>query len=256
TNYMLPMMLDGSSVFLVGVRESEAQPYRYIRIPADADNSVAEFMKLRAALAEPPMVREAAMRFARKNASASMPAPMLEKAAQGALETFYRKGFNGIIEQVPEPEREKVLGFAVPMIQLTLTELRDVMRERSGLQPAKHEGAEGSQADQWIQMSLLALANLPDYPAPVFLTLKGFDQLEASVFQVARSPGKNTVYLGCLFLVIGVFSMFYIRDRRIWVWIKPHPQGSEMLAAMTSQRRTLDFNHEFDRFKEAFHRLA
>ncbi|AEC21396.1 cytochrome C-type biogenesis transmembrane protein [Pusillimonas sp. T7-7] len=256
TNYMLPMMLDGSSVFLVGVRDSEAQPYRYIRIPADADNSVVEFMKLRAALADPTLVREAATRFAQKNASGSMPAPMLEKAAQGALDTFYRKGFNGIIEQVPEPEREKVLGFAVPMIQLTLTELRDVMRERSGLQAVKHEGPEGVQADQWIQMSLLALANLPDYPAPVFLTLKGFEQVEASVFQVARSPGKNTVYLGCLFLIIGVFSMFYIRDRRIWVWIKPHANGSELLAAMTSQRRTLDFNHEFDRFKEAFNRLA
>jgi cytochrome c biogenesis protein len=105
-------------------------------------------------------------------------------------------------------------------------------------------------------MSLLALANLPDYPAPIFMSLKNFDHVEASVFQVARSPGKNTVYLGSLFLVIGVFSMFYIRDRRIWIWIKPEGNGSKLLAAMTSQRRTLDFNHEFDRFKEAFIRLT
>src|SRR3546814_17753999 len=53
TNYMLPIMLDGSQVFLAGVRETAAQPYRYIRIPADADHSVVEFMNLRAALAEP-----------------------------------------------------------------------------------------------------------------------------------------------------------------------------------------------------------
>jgi cytochrome c biogenesis protein len=50
--------------------------------------------------------------------------------------------------------------------------------------------------------------------------------------------------------------MFYIRDRRIWIWIRKRDGGSELLAAMTSQRRTLDFNHEFDRFKEAFKRLA
>lgn len=256
TNYMLPMMLDDSLVFLAGVRESEAVPYRYVRIPADADNSVAEFMNLRAAMADPVAVQQAAERFAQKNANETMQAPMLEKAVLGALDTFYRKGFNGIIEQVPEQDREKVLGFAVPMIQLSLAELRDVMRERSGQTAVKRQGQEGVQADQWIQMSLLALANLPDYPAPVFLTLKGFDQVEASVFQVARSPGKNTVYLGCLFLIIGVFSMFYIRDRRVWVWIKPHADGSELLAAMTSQRRTLDFNHEFDRFKEAFKRLS
>src|SRR5690606_23472710 len=164
--------------------------------------------------------------------------------------------FNGIIEKVPEQDREKVLGFAVPMIQLSLSELHDIVRAQAGKPPIDRQGAAAEEADKWMQMSLLALANLPDYPAPVFMALKGFEQVEASVFQVARSPGKNTVYLGCLFLVIGVFSMFYIRDRRIWVWIRPAGQGSDMLAAMTSQRRTLDFNHEFDRFKEAFKRLS
>src|SRR5690606_32654617 len=88
TNYMLPMMLDDSMVFLAGVRESEAQPYRYVRIPADADNSVTEFMNLRAALADPAAVQQAAARFAQKNATDTMPASMLEKAAIGALDTF------------------------------------------------------------------------------------------------------------------------------------------------------------------------
>src|SRR5690606_41590905 len=64
TNYMLPMMLDDSVVFLAGVRESEAQPYRYVRIPADADNSVTEFMNLRAAMADPGALQEATVRFA------------------------------------------------------------------------------------------------------------------------------------------------------------------------------------------------
>lgn len=257
TNYMLPMVLDGSSVFLAGVRNSAAEPYRYVRIPADADNSVVEFMKLRAALADPALVQQAAARFAQKNAGGAIQQPLLEKAAQGALETIYRAGFNGIIERVPEQDREKVLEFAVPMIQLSLTELRDIVRERSGLPAVNHEGGKGQEADRWVQMALLALANLPDYPAPVFMTLKGFDQVEASVFQVARSPGKNTVYLGSLFLVIGVFSMFYVRDRRIWIWVKKQDDGgSELLAAMTSQKRTLDFNHEFERFKEAFVRLT
>lgn len=256
TNYMLPVTLDGSLVFLAGVRENEGQPWRYVRLPADADNSVKEFMDLRAALAVPAMVHQAAVRFAQKNASTGIQQPLLEKAAQGALETFYRSGFDGIIEQVPEAQREQVLGFAVPMIQLTLTELRDIMREQTGRPAVQHDGEAGRDAEVWVQMALLGLANLPDYPAPVFLSLKSFEQVEASVFQVARTPGKNTVYLGSLFLIIGVFSMFYIRDRRIWVWIKPQGQGTELLAAMTSQRRTLDFNHEFDRFKEAFTRLS
>lgn len=256
TNYMLPVVLDGSPVFLAGMRESEAQPFRYVRIPADAQGSMSEFMNLRAALANPQMVNTAVARFAASNANTSLQEPLLLRAARGALDTFAKAGFNGIIENVPEVDREKVLAFAVPMIQVTLGELRNVMREQSGLPPVPTTGPEGQAAENWLQLALLAFANLPDYPAPVFLSLKDFDHIQASVFQVTRSPGKNTVYLGSLFLIIGVFSMFYIRDRRVWVWIQPNGQGSDVLAAMTSQRRTLDFNHEFERFKQAFSRLS
>src|SRR5690606_7613015 len=82
TNYMMPMELDGSLVFLAGVRESAAQPYRYMRIPADDQGTVTEFMALRAALAEPALVQQAVARFARKNATQAMSAGMLEKAAK------------------------------------------------------------------------------------------------------------------------------------------------------------------------------
>jgi cytochrome c biogenesis protein len=41
------------------------------------------------------------------------------------------------------------------------------------------------------------------------------------------------------------------------VWVAPGPdgRGSAVHAAMTSQRRTLDFHREFDRLKEALLRL-
>lgn len=257
TNYMLPMELDGSRVVLAGIRESEAVPFRYVRIPVDANDTVEEFMGLRAALQEPGLVTLAAQRFAENNANERIDADTLRKAAIGALDAFQRAGFNGILGNVPESEHEKVLSFAVPMIQLSLTELRDLVRVREGLPPVPREGQDWTDGQQWVQMALLALANLPDYPAPVFMTLNNFEHKEASVFQVTRSPGKNTVYLGSLFLVIGVFAMFYVRDRRIWIWAKNGESGStELLAAMTSQRRNLDFNQEFERFKDAFKRLT
>lgn len=256
TNYMLPVELDGTLVFLAGMRANPAEPYRYVRIPADTDRSMAEFMDLRAALANPDTLNTAINRFAATNANDSIQEPLLQRAAKGALESFARGGFNGIIENVPDVDREKVLGFAVPMIQVSLGELRNVMREQTGRPVLARTGPEAVAAEAWLQMALLAFANFPDYPAPVFLSLKSFDHIQASVFQVTRSPGKNTVYLGSLFLVIGVFSMFYIRDRRVWVWIRPQDQGSNILAAMTSQRRTLDFNHEFERFKQALVRLS
>ena len=101
------------------------------------------------------------------------------------------------------------------------------------------------------RLAVAALSDLAVYPAPVFLSLADFQHVQASVFQVSRTPGKKAVYLGSLLLVLGVFAMFYIRDRRVWVWIRPEGGGSGILAAMTSQKRTLDFNHEFERFKQA-----
>ena len=257
TNYMLPVELDGSRVILAGIRESEAVPFRYVRIPVDENDSVSEFMSLRAALLEPGIVNLAARRFAERNATASIDADTLQKAAVGALEAFQRAGFDGILGNVPESEHEKVLSFVVPMLQLSLTELRDMLRAREGRPAIPREGEGWNEGQRWVQMALLGLANLPDYPAPVFMTLSNFEQVEASVFQVTRSPGANIVYLGSLFLVIGIFSMFYVRDRRIWIWLKPGTNGgTELLGAMTSQRRNLDFNQEFERFKQGFKRLT
>ena len=70
------------------------------------------------------------------------------------------------------------------------------------------------------------------------------------MFQVTRSPGKNVVYLGCLFLVLGIFAMLYVRERRLWIWIRPQEQGgAHALMAMSTQRRTMDFDKEFERIK-------
>ena len=83
-----------------------------------------------------------------------------------------------------------------------------------------------------------------------------FTEIKASVFQVTRSPGKNVVYLGCIFLVLGVFSMFYIRERRLWIWITEHADGAEALMAMSTQRKTLDFEREFENLKEKLPQTA
>ncbi|MCB5364675.1 cytochrome c biogenesis protein ResB [Pusillimonas sp. CC-YST705] len=254
-HYMLPMELDGQDVFLAGVRTSPAESYRYVRIPADANHSLTEFMHLRAALNNEAKRQAAAEAFARYNATPAQ-RESLTLAARGALESFARAGFNEMLERIPEQERERVLGLAVPMVQMSLFELYDLDRQSRGLPALAREGQAGEQANDWARTALLALTNLPDYPAPVFLQLQTFEQVQASVFQVTRTPGKFVVYLGCLFLIIGVFAMFYIRDRRVWIWVRADAQGSRVLAAMATQKPTLDFTREFERFREAVTRLS
>ena len=254
-NYMVPMMLDDFPVFLLGMRRNQADFFRYVRIPADSKSTMSEFMQLRAAATDTDLLKLAAKRFAMRSGQVDA-GSLMELASFKTIETFMQRGFNGIIEPVPEAERERILGLTVPMLQMTLLELRNIVREEQGLEPINYSGEKGEREEQWVQLALLAFANMPEYPAPVILTLDGFDQVQASVFQVARSPGMYIVYTGSLFLVIGIFVMIYIRDRRIWVWVRPNGTGSLLTAAMTSQRRNLDFQQEFQRFQTAFQRLS
>lgn len=252
--YMLPVEVDGFPTYLLGMRANESEPYRYLRIPADSNGSIDEFMHLRAALANPDLRDQAAHRFAELNASAGEQRNLMYQAASGALRTFAHDGFNGIIQAAPVDQREKIMNFTVPMIQVALSELRDIMREQNGQQPVSDTNADFE--NDWLRNALMAFASLPDYPAPVALQLTNFDQVQASVFQVARTPGKYTVYLGCIFLIIGVFSMFYIHERRIWVWLRPTTNGSSWYTAMTAQKRTMDFNHEFEKLSTALHKIS
>jgi cytochrome c biogenesis protein len=109
---------------------------------------------------------------------------------------------------------------------------------------------------RFLQVATSALSDSYFYGAPVYLQLTGFEEIKASVLQVTRSPGQNVVYLGCLFLVIGVFSMFYIRERRLWIWIKDDQAGARVLMALSSQRKTLDFEKEFDQLKTQLQQLS
>jgi cytochrome c biogenesis protein len=69
------------------------------------------------------------------------------------------------------------------------------------------------------------------------------------VLQVTRSPGKKVVYLGFILVIAGIFAMFYIRERRLWVWLRDDAHGTHALMAMSTQRKTLDFEREFDELK-------
>ncbi|WP_373980816.1 cytochrome c biogenesis protein ResB [Achromobacter sp. JD417] len=254
-NYMLPVELDGAAVFLAGVRNNAGEPFRYLRIPADDDSSIAEFMRLRATLADPAARKEAARRFAERNSPSGTDRQPLETAAERALDTFAAGGLQAVAAflqaNTPAADLERAADVVIRLIGASMNELRAIARERAGQQPVAVDGPEGERAAVWSRLAVAALSDLTVYPAPVFLSLADFNHVQASVFQVSRTPGKNTVYLGSLLLVLGVFSMFYIRDRRVWIWVKPQDGGSSVLAAMTSQKRTLDFNQEFERFKQA-----
>ena len=260
-NYMLPVELDGMSVFLAGVQEPGLSGFRYLRIPADDHGSVKEFMLLRAALADPAMRRQAAENFVQSYRGTAVEQKALQTSAERALDTFASGGLGAISEflerNVPKAEQQRAADIIARLLSSSVAELYRLTRERAGLTPIGSTPEQLEKAENWSRLAVAALSDLAFYPAPVLFTLKSFDHVQASVFQVSRTPGKLIVYVGCLLLVLGVFTMFYVRDRRIWVWLRPteHAGGTRVLAAMTSQKRTLDFNREFEQLQLALARL-
>jgi cytochrome c biogenesis protein len=256
-NYMQPVQVDGAYVFLAGVRDMPDEQFRYLRIPADDEDSVDEWMRLRAALANPALRTEAAARYARQamkgdGANAQQLRDQVQQSALRGLSIFAGDGkesgyiaVSRFIEKIPAAEQEKAADIFMKILNGSMWELWQVAREKAGL---KAMGTDEKHA-RFLQLAINAMADAGFYHAPVYLKLSGFDEIKASVFQVTRSPGKKVVYLGCLFLVLGVFSMLYIRERRLWVWIRPQDGGSHALMAMSTQRKTMDFDKEFELLK-------
>jgi cytochrome c biogenesis protein len=263
-NYMLPVELDGTRVFLAGVRENTADNFRYLRIPADENDSVQGWTRLRQALADPAMREKAALRYVAQATPTDKPemAAQLQATALRSLALFAgaepivagQKPPGGLASisdfleaNVPESDRGRISEVLLRVLNGTLFELLNLSREEAGLKPVQPD----DKLQAFMTQAVVSLSDSFFYPAPVLFELTDFTQVQASVFQVARAPGKTLVYLGSVFLIIGVFAMLYIRERRLWVWLQPTEGGTKILAALSTTRRTLDVDEEFEKLKLA-----
>lgn len=264
-NYMLPVdMGDGQPVFLLGLRESQAEQMRYLRIPADPEGRLDTFMRLRTAMRDAAMGEKAARAYVQKAVDASRPelAEPLAQSALKALELFAGQGgkpgpdgrplgglqaISDFMEtNVPEAERERAGEVLVRILNGVLYELAQQVRAQAGQPPLPAD--EKTQA--FMTQAVFSLSDAQFYPVPLVFMLQDFKQVQASVFQVARAPGKNVVYLGCALLIVGVFAMLYVRDRRIWIWLTPHAGASHANMALSTNRKTLDGDREFGMLAE------
>ena len=262
-NYMLPVDAgDGDLVFLLGMRENPADPFRYLRMPADENSSYAGFLRLRAALLDAQLRDKAVRLYAAKAVDPKRPdlALQLQGSAARALGLFAGSekikgeqvaGLQALSDfmetNVPEAERGRAGEMLVRILNGVLFELEALAREQAGLKPMSED-----KMPAFMSQAVLALSDVPLYPAPMALLLKDFTQVQASVFQVARAPGKTIVYLGCTLLIVGIFSMLYVRERRLWVWLAPQEGASlsdpqtQATMALSTNRKTMDGDHEFD----------
>ncbi|PZP28389.1 MAG: cytochrome C biogenesis protein ResB [Roseateles depolymerans] len=264
-NYMLPVELDGQRVFLAGVRDNLSDNFRYLRMPVDEHDSLDGWLRLRRALATPALRDAAARAYAVSATPPDRPqmTPQLQATAQRALALFsgahakpgdeVKGGLPALSQfidrEVPETERARVSEVLLRILNGSLYELNQIARDRAGLPPAATDAA----MQAFMTQAVLSLSDSLYYPAPALFQLQDFDQLQASVFQVTRAPGQKLVYLGAVLLIIGVFAMLYIKERRLWLWITlgSDTRHSQVSLAMSSTRESPDNAQLFAQLRQA-----
>lgn len=263
-NYMLPVELDGQRVMLAGVRDNVNEDFRYLRLPVDERDSLDGWVQLRSALGDPAMRQQAVQRYVKLATPADRPemAPQLEATARRTLALFAgaepaqpgqpaRGGLQALSDfletAVPVDDRARISDVVLRVLNGSLYELANVAREKAGQAPLPPD----AKTQAFMTLAVVSLSDSFVYPAPLMMQLSDFKQVQASVFQVARAPGQTLVYLGAVLLIVGVFAMLYVRERRLWIWLQPSSDGAGTHAtmALSTTRRTLDADAEFEQLQ-------
>ena len=252
-NYMLPVLIDNRWFMVTGMRDMPNKPYHYLRLPLDPQSSLDGFMRLRAALMNPDMYPQIAQNFARSVLPDSQPDEQkkLETSTIKELAMFAHGGYPAISDfiehNIPANQRDQAAQAYLKILELSAWQAY-TMVEAQAHQPAP---VQNDTTGWFLRDSLNAINDIQFYGAPIYLQLDHFNQVQSSGLQLTRSPGKNLVYFGSMLLVLGVFTMFFIQERRLWLLVKP----GELLLTMSSNRQTFDFENEFSRHRQAIAKL-
>lgn len=84
------------------------------------------------------------------------------------------------------------------------------------------------------------------------ISLLNVEQSYYTGLQVAKDPGVWVVWLGCLLIVFGSMSAFFLSHRRIWVNIQPLEKGIGVKIGGSAHRNQPAFALFFDELKKDF----
>jgi len=252
-NYMVPVMREDRPFFLSGVRSSVAEEFRYLYLPMDPQGTIKGFSQYLKRIRDTALVGQIAEQMATETLAqmSDQSGPKVKASLQETLQKlillYLQGGFTGVSDfietTIPEAQREK-LGPAY------LSMLREMLAR---IYFAEHDPTQGvTEAELlFLQDATDAIGSLSRYGAPVYLELKDYEHVQASGLQIARSPGKMTVYFGCTLLTLGVFILFYMPQIRFWVLVKDDQVNSDVVLAGMSNRNPRDFDMLFEETRAA-----
>ena len=247
---MQPTQQDGRWFYSSGMRSKVSEAFKYWMIPADANQRLDRFMAFYQGLHNPQKLQQLATQAANASKAAQKSdlkqrqavAAFMVQLGQQFASGGYEKIATTIEKTVDEPRRQEVTELYAAALQQLLKNLYLDVLQQEGIKT----DAELSAFDSQFYTDAVEAANLGYlYGSPWFFELERFQHIEATGLQITRSPGQWLVFPGCLLLVLGVFCMFYLPQRRLWLLVETKDQGVSMLLAGNAVRNRYDFDREF-----------
>jgi cytochrome c biogenesis protein len=249
-NYMYPVERNGREFLLSGVRNSPSEEFAYLYLPADEDGSVEGFIRFLHALHNEEQVSAVAAEMkdetlvSLQSEQDNVLGDSLKRTLETLMAMFVRGGFDEvrdfIEESLPEVERETLAPAYLAMLREMLGRIYF-----NSLELGPEDTVSEAQL-LFLQDAIDAVGTLPRYGSPVYLSLTAFNHIESTGLQIARSPGKNVVYLGCAFLIAGVFLLFYLPQRRFWAWLSRDGEQTRIDLAGMTNRNPREFDDYFE----------
>lgn len=235
--YQNPIPENDKFYFMSGMREDLQSEFRFLRIPADNNLEISGYQNFVKNLKSDVLIKKNINQLINKSSflDDEVAKKTFQQNTYDIFQTFLQSGYSGIAsvieKSIPLENQETVAESYIKIIYF--------LAETINQDLIKNQLIDVS----FIQDALNAYSDSFFYGPSPFVILNEYEKIYASGLQLTKDPGKIWVYIGALFLVIGIFCMIYVQEVRVWIFEKTK---NNYAIAFASNREHIDF----DRFCE------
>ena len=235
--YQNPIPESDKFYFMSGMREDLQSEFRFLRIPADNNLQISGYQMFVKNLKSDVLIKKNINQLINKSSF------LVDEAARKSFQqntydifqTFLRSGYTGIAsvieKSIPIENQETVAESYIKIIYFLAETINQDLIKNQLIDVSFIQDALNTYSDSFF------------YGPSPFVILNEYEKIYASGLQLTKDPGKIWVYIGALFLVIGIFCMIYVQEVRVWISRKTK---NNYAIAFASNREHIDF----DRFCE------
>ena len=241
--YQNPIPENEKFFFMSGVREDLQSELKFLRIPADSDLSLQGYQTfLKNIRSEELLLKNINILADQASSLNSVEAKEnFKKNTQDIFNVYLKSGYSGLAAMIEDTvaleNQESVADSYIKIIYFLAESMNQQLIINNTVE------------NDFFQDALNAYSDSFFYGDSPFLILNEYEKIYASGMQLTKDPGKIWVYIGSLFLVIGIFCMIYVQEVRLWL-IRKSPR--RYAVAMASNREHIDFDNYCKNLTEKF----